>query len=326
MKFLGNKILGIALWVILVFGTTTGCSLRDDYSDCPINVSFEFVYTLNPESKDFFIDQIDYLSLLIYDNNGVLVEQKNFSSVAPSSNVMAAPNATRATLESGNRTSLFLKPGEYTVVAWANHNSNDYFITNVHDMSLMRLELHSSASGIVDSAPSSLFNGMAKLNVKIQKSQNKVVALTKNTNEIRVVINQKGGSNVSLSDYSVSITSKNSTYRYDNSIVGEKLIQYIPQYSLPSLTSVQADFNIMRLFPGDDTRIIIASKDGTEIYSESLTDKIMQDPNISTQEDFDRHDRYTLVYEVELDSAGGVVGVEFIQINDWDVLGSGVGI
>ena len=70
----------------------------------------------------------------------------------------------------------------------------------------------------------------------------------------------------------------------------------------------------MRLFNGDDMRIVIRWND-TIIYDESLTDAVLQVPHTlySDNEYLDREDDYILKYKIITHS------LTLISINDWVV-------
>lgn len=305
-KVIGTSVIS-ACWALMLL--LSGC-IKDDYANCPMAVNLRFVYTLNMDNAERFAEQVTHTDLFIYDESGILygTQRVETSSMTP-----AAPE--------GMATSLRLLPGKYTIVAWSNLNATDYDVLTQSNLAHMQVQLKQTAT--VTKQQSSLFHGMTSIEVKERYSVNSVVEMTKDVNDIHIILYSDSGDS-DFSQYTVEITGSNGLYNYDNTQAASSLLHYMPLsgYQAVNCTTpegkdakgIQTDHRVMRLFNGDDMRIVIRWND-TIIYDESLTDAVLQVPHTlySDNEYLDREDDYILKYKIITHS------LTLISINDWVV-------
>lgn len=293
--------------------------MKDNRSECPVDLTFRFEYTLNKWNADLFTDQAESIDIYIYTSGGSFVK---------------AVRASRAdgTLGNDNRVKVNLTQGEYIAIAWANVQSDDYDCHYQGPLSEKQVVL-ATRGGYVNNQLTPLMHGSVKLtaemNIMGQTQPEVVFSMTKNTNQVTVLLNVTGNQvPLTINDFTVSAWSSNGAYNYDNSFADSDPLQYIESCQVPDNSTYQSDFHVLRLVPGDDSRLLIESPHATSgnsisfPYNVSLTEEILRHPSYNTVEDLDREDEFTLTYAVDISPAGDY-GLSLIQINDWIVIDQG---
>lgn len=299
-----------AIIMILIAILLPSC-IGDNMDDCPDESSLRFEYMLNEDYRDLFRSQVTHLDLLVYNAQG---------------DYLTTHTILQNQLKDGNSFPLdMLQAGTYTFVAWGNTTGSLYtkhYPSRIEDM---YVKLNLTSDGQADPLHGSLFHGITKMTIDPAAQASQTMYLTKNTHLLHIILEETGNNQPSrLGDYSVEISGSNGTYNYQNQTTGTDLLHYKSRYSLTGTNTIQVDFTLLRLLVGDDLRIQIKAADGTVIYNELLTAKIMQSPNYLTDEDLDRTDEYILKYNIQ--KAPGGWTVSLIKINEWDVIEQGGGI
>lgn len=296
---------------MLLFLALTSC-IDDSTDGCPAGLSLRFEYTLNESNEDLFAEDVTHLDLYLYDKDGYYVKSYKL---------------LQSELKNGNTFPLSLPAGSYTFVTWANMPDGAYQCTSGPKIEDMRIKLNVSTSDEADPAPHSLFHGMASITVGKTINNQQTISLTQNTKLLHILLKETGGNMnpLKIGDYTISITSSNGAYSYDNSVVGGDLLSYKPSYSLIDEHTLKSDYTLLRLYAGDDTRIQIKNAQGKVIYDESLTTKIMESPAFTCDEDFDRCQELTLKYVITTNDPPIESGptISLTMINDWVVTNQG---
>ena len=306
----------------------TGC-IGDDMSDCfPDKLNLRFVYDYNKDFRDKFNAQVETLDLFIYDKE--------------SNELLDSVHVKKADLAAGNIHALQNLPAAnaYMVVVWGNLNPEFYDCQGHSVYSGMKVELRSNALGLVAKRQGSLFHG--KIEFEAGTTGEIVVSLVKDTNDIHLIIKDEDDNGGRAATYAAAqgqftaqITADNGAYKYDNTpIAGYKQIYQVATTILdsgnPSLS--KADLTVMRLFVGDDSKITIqdtkfsipiTDDKGNPIKNMSLTELLMKDENINSNEMLDRYDDYTLYFETKV--LKGAVVMALVRINDWTLIYMGGG-
>lgn len=294
---------------MLLFLALTSC-IDDSTDGCPAGLSLRFEYTLNESNEDLFADQVTHLDLDLYDKDGYYVKSYKL---------------LQSELKNGNTFPLSLPTGSYTFVTWANMPDGAYQYTSGPKLEDMRVKLNVSPSDEAAPAYLSLFHGITSIEVGKTINNQQTISLTQNTILLHILLKEIGGNMnpLKIGDYTISITSSNGTYRYDNSVVGDERLSYKPSYSLvDDGYTLKIDFTLLRLYAGDDTHIQIKDAQGKVFYNESLTTKIMESPAFTSNEDFDRCQELTLKYVVTIKESDSVES-RLTMINDWVVTNQG---
>lgn len=290
----------------------TGC-LMNDNENCPVSVNLRFVYTLNPEYVDEFADEVLHTDLLVYDGEGKLFLAKRFQLSEMTSSLLG-----------GRSVKLALPVGKYTVIAWGNFEPTDYTLLSTSTLAAMQISLMSDNAGNVTRLQSPLFHGMTTVEVADDYQETeKLVEMIKDVHDINVILYANAPVLHNWSGYTFEIKGSNGTYRNDNTKEVSSTLTYTPiQPSTPwqegDKVGIKASIRTMRLFQGDDLRILI-KRDGVVRYEAPLTSLLLQHPTYTTNEDLDRYDEYELRFLI--DST-----ISLISVNDWNVVVENGGI
>lgn len=297
------KKLEILIYSFLLFFMATSC-LHDDLSDCHEQVWLKMSYMLNADYIDKFSQSVEEVTVLIYDR------EDQFFKIE---------EAKVSDLLNKNSMPLHLPAGEYTAVVWGNALADDYEITGTESLSTLRLKLLTQGNQPLHTELAELFHGIVTFEVTTEKGQEITVDVVKNTNHVRIVLEGIYDTRTAPgSDYTVRITGSNGVYGYDNNKEPDQsALQYLPGYNQQSQSlSVWADFTVLRLMRDDDMRIQVSENGSSKIY-ELLTERLFRSAYVTTDEDLDRYDNFTLTYTFyeELDE----FYLTSLKVEDWEM-------
>lgn len=336
---------------LFLFGTltvlSTSCdTVYDEEADCRSLYRVNFVYDLNLKWANAFPSEVHSVNLYIFDENGIFVRE--FSE---SGDRLSAPGFC---FEFDNET---IKPGKYTLLAWCcNDNTRDSSVydipspepgvTSIEDMTCyLNTYSDNRFHEYSKSQLPFLYHGLAE--VEFPDSQQGLtydytLYLTKDTNHIRIVLQELSGEDIDASQFEMKIEAANGRLAYDNQLLPiNPTIAYLPW----SLTSdimavgdngslvynygVIGDLSTLRMMASmqEEFFLTITKKDtGEEIianipviqYALLAKDYYEQayGHRMSDQEFLDREDEYVMTFFIYngkwLDSS--------ILINSWRVV------
>ncbi len=342
---------------LLPAAVAAGCMLvscdsviYDDEGDCSVDYRLEFRYDRNMKWADAFAQEVESVNLYAFDKDGLLVWEQSESGDA-----LAGDDYSMK---------LDLPAGDYTLVAWCGLDGGDgdrsFSVPQVKvgetrigelQCSLNRLRDASGAYSVGPLRP--LFHGLLEVSLPDDNdggSYTYTMDLTKDTNHVRVILQQLSGKAVDVDDFTFRIEEENGLMDYDNSLLPDELITYrayhtgsgtaglgIDDYpevdgrrsaarpSSREITSVSvaiADLSIARLVEGRKTYLIIDSADGRRVARVPLTDYalLLKDGygrEMTDQDYLDRQDEYSLTFF--LDDSEEWIGTSII-INSWKVV------
>ena len=196
--------------------------IYEDLDPCPHGVSLRFIYDYNLEFANAFPNQVDCLTLFIYDEEGNYVDRRI---------------VTGTELQNEDyRMQLDLKKGTYRFVAYGGLACKEKTFSLLQEPAIgsnytdLRVEadwrrvesvlpekrkLHDMFWGELTLATSDLY-------------QNGVVKMMKNTNNIRIVLQQMNGEPVDDKDYEFEITDDNTLFSYNNDLLSNGPVTYTP--------------------------------------------------------------------------------------------------
>lgn len=207
--------------LILMMGLS--CStIFTSQEDCPKGVALRFIYDYNMEYANAFHSKVHCVSVYIFDEAG-----NHVTTVAETSDILR---------QESYRMPLVLDPGNYTLLAYGglacpdrsfditNYGSkasgshiNDMYVNLQHDDFVSDESLHN------------LFYGAAALEIShVDEFIEKDVYMMKNTNNIRLVLQQANGKSLEADDFIFRITDDNSCMDKENAIVSKGLVTYKP--------------------------------------------------------------------------------------------------
>lgn len=298
------------LGLLLSAGCLTGC-IKDDLSDCPINVDPEpepepepepttgtfrlaLTYTMHNTQEngtyvDLFNDQVHKVDVFVFDESGRFIQQIT-EEAAP----QFAENYTKE---------IELPGGDYQFVVWGNHYEDETVhnygdITTLLEEGRMTLLQTLSSSTDIGMLTDSLFHGCTPQTVTVENGKDQVVPidLMKNRNDVRVVVRwrEKGMTEgycqhtEHAQSITATLTDNNAVHDFLNNIVDKQEVTYQPGrfpewynpffhgerdiYPTERKNVYVADFSELRLMKDNaDSRLVIRNAKGTVVYDHALT-------------------------------------------------------
>lgn len=313
--------------IAAISGLASCSIINDDLDPCPQGVELRFVYDYNMEFANAFPSQVDCLTLFVYDAQGKLVETKTETS-----SVLADENY---------RMTLDLPAATYHFVAYggmACDKPTFHFVDQpTVGSSLQQLEVSMNADCIdadpgVDLHP--LFFGDLDLTIdpKALTYTPATLYMMKDTNDIRILLQNVNGTPVDPDDFVFTITDNNTLLNWDNDVVPTQSgITYYPwitgQGTIGETTDDQkavlayAEFSTSRLIDGSGALLVIRkAQTQEEVLSIPLINyllmlKSLHFEKMKAQEFLDRESRWNMIFFLQegrwLDT--------HIVINDWEV-------
>lgn len=316
MKYWKYNRLKVAL-LLLLTGVFSGC-VSDDTSGCIGQAYLHFEYTHNASLKNLLTEQVEYVNLFFYDEQGNL-------------------NTSRCVhiqdLDANGGIRLEVPPGDYTLIAWGNNDENKFELRDVSTLNGLRLSLLEDRDGYASNIPT-LFYGGALFSASATYPVENRLSLIKNTNHIRFVLVDVTPvvSRVPIqpaiqgTDFRVRLLGCNWLYNYENNLDaaarGHKM-EYKPANCINTDNQPQTEFDILRMFSDNSCQLEFVIEDvrypnAEPIKRKWLTSKILETiPDVKNDSDLDRYDEY--VIRVELRQYNQTWVVVRMFINDWEI-------
>lgn len=328
-----NPVIRLGLFCLSLMMGFNSCSLVwMDQEDCPQGLSLKFVYDYNMMHTDAFNTKVHCASVLLFDQDGNYLQTIHETS--------------DAIKDKDYRMNLELEPGDYTLVAYGGYPCEDrsFNITSFETKSpnhisglYARMEHYDFVS---QDAKHDFFHGTHSFTVTENKVSQETVSLVKNTNNIRIVLQQLNGSEMSHKDFSFSITDDNSLMDHTNKVVSAGTVSYLPYSSGDAVVgtaedgetpihTVFAEFSTSRLTTGTSPKLVIRSiqKDKDVINIPLNTYLLMlkseQYKDMSNQEYLDRESDWSIVFFLD---PGHRWITTHIVVNDWVVRLEDIGL
>lgn len=324
-----NAVFGAALMAAPAAALSSCDNFNEDLEPCPQGVELRFVYDYNMEFANAFPSQVECLTVFVHDRDG-----KCISSHTETSPVLRDEN-WRMTLD--------LPAGEYSFVVYggtacdnASFSHTDRPVAGSH-ITQHGVQLK---PGLLTSPQGNplhpLFYGRLE-NVSVSDEDTHRVAATvymlKDTNNIRILLQNVDGTPVAASDYIFTITDNNTVLNWKNEIV----IQSDPAVYYPwkkgdihadsnqlaqGGIAAYAEFDTSRLTPGRSATLsVIRAADGSNVLSIPLINYLLMlksehFANMGNQEYLDRESRWNMIFFIGPDTTWIKTS---IIINDWVV-------
>ncbi len=331
------------VWSLLL-AAVVGCAavscdsaIYDYQGDCSVTYRVAFRYDRNMKWADAFAQEVESVHLYAFGPDGLLAGVQSESGEA----LKAA----------GYTMPLDLPAGDYRLVAWcglepAGDRARAFAVpevrvgeTRIGEL-LCRLDRQHDADGRAFSRTklNPLFHGMRDVSLPVNDDGGEytyTMELTKDTNHVRIILQHLSGQKVDPADFTFRIEEENGLMNYDNSLLGDERIAYMPyhtgsgtaglgidDYPEPgrhalgaaeravspaeprAITSVSvaiADLSVARLVTGRPTNLIVETLDGQVVARIPLTDYALllkegYDREMTDQEYLDRQDEYALTF------------------------------
>ena len=339
------KKLGSALMAALIAGFAfTSCSTIFDYEgDCSYTYHVKFEYTKNILSAEAFAGNVTYVSLYAFDaETGVLV----FTDTESGDALKARDYMMQLDLEQGT----------YDLLAWCGSAvaDNKVIVPEVEigkttieevDCVIDRMMGSGHTSCLVDDM-GQLYHGKERVTLTDDEGKHiEVLSLTKNTNNIQVILQHLSGEAVDPAQFQISIHDNNGSMNYDNTLNGVDSLTYHPwyvaaveggvstetdiKYHAPlatradKATAAIAEMTIGRLYVENDPILHIYNVDTKKtvlkipLKDYALMIKGHYNGSMTDQDFLDREDKFSLTFF--LDELGNWVSATVI-INSWHLV------
>lgn len=317
---------------LLAAVSLASCSvIFDGEGDCSYRYGVHFVYDRNIKFADAFTQEVKAVTVYAFNEQGKFV-----SSFKSEVEALAKENYILP---------LDLAPGTYDFVAWCTWDKSDQVETlpfQVADLTpgqstlteLTAMLARESATVSKDIDP--LFHGyVQKVALTTEEGLHLVqMPLQKNTNSIRVVLQQLNGDPMEPEKFSFCITSANGYMNYDNSLLPDETLTYSAWHlSLGSasmettggtvdVVTAVAELTSARLMKEDKPVLTILNDRGDTVVSIPLVDYLLMvkgyyGRDLEDQEYLDRQDEYSLTFFLDQSYTWDKT---HILINNWAVV------
>lgn len=314
--------------------------LDEEDVDCSVEYKVKFKYDYNMKYADAFAREVGTVTLYAFDDNGRLVYQKTEEG-----DVLA---------EDGYAMSVELEPGDYHLITWAGLDDEASFsvplvVAGQSSMDELRCKMDrlytradADGTAVVTSKLSSLWHGEVARHTftsRAASTQVVTVPLVKNTNTIRIILQQMDGLRVNVENFEFTITDENGLMNYDNSLLEDETLTYYPYYTAQGTTETGsratngeqgdddeisvaiAQITVGRLVVENNPRLTIVNKETDEtVLSIPLVKYLLlteaEGHDMGAQEYLDRQDEYNMTFF--LDQNMKWINTSII-INDWIV-------
>lgn len=307
--------------------------------DCSVNYLVDFSYDMNMKHADAFASETGTVHLYAFNQDGTLVWQKSETG--------------EHLTEEDYAMTLDLLPGKYDIIAWSvcDIASECFIIPPAKSYSFSKEDLicelsrkkDSDGNSCSDRHLGSLLYGCIE-DLEIGQTEGTYVSrmhMTKNTNEVRILLQNLSGKAMDKDKFRFSIVESNGVMAHDNSLLPCEDIYYREwrkesvtigdedrnQDAVTSVSAVVAELTLGRLMADRKTRLIVTDDKGKTVISIPLVDYALlvkgYYDNMSDQEYLDRQDEYELVFFLDEDMDWMSA---YVMINSWKVVLSDVGL
>lgn len=279
------------------------CDYIHDDTIAPCEYTLRFVYDYNMKFADAFQNEVTKAALFICDQDGNFLQRRDIEG----------------TELKANNVVMDLEPGTYQLLTWAGLDDDSYewpeLTPGTSTIEEIRVRTRRGADATQPNELEPLWHALDTLVITGDHHEEKEISLHKNTNKLRVVLQDTEGYSMRADDFTFEIVADNGYMDYDNTLLDDPAITYTPYYkeNLPVAEGdsingrpansyvVAAELNTMRLMDGENYRLIVRH-DGWEddVLNVNLNNYLlytqMEGHNISAQEYLDRQDEYSIVF------------------------------
>lgn len=321
--------------------SASSCYTIWDNEDCGTIYQVRFKYDYNMAFADAFASQVHSVTLYAFDEEGKLVSMQQQQG---------------ETLSNGDfKMSLDVAPGNYQLVAWAGTEGNDKIsipeltegVSTIDELTCrINRTGHTVLGEQVDSVGllNPFWHGTARIGIggaepvsrNTWNYEDVTVPLVKNSNTLRIILQQMSGEGLDKDDFVFSVTDSNGLMIHDNSLNTEDgELTYLPYYKASGSTDISeeegtgkklnlviAEMSMGRLMADHKPLLIVRRADtGKVVFSIPIIKymdmcRTVAQYDMPLQEFLDREDTYVMTFF--LDANQSWINTQII-INDWIV-------
>lgn len=322
--------------LVLCAMALTSCddSFFNGEGDCDPHYRVKFRYDYNMKYADAFAHEVNTVTLYLLDANGNIVYENTESGAA-----LAADDYAMT---------VDIEPGTYNMLVWcgtADKQSFEAPQAAKKEQLTRKLKRKQASDGkaIVDTDIDRLFHGYVAGQVfeRGEGMHTYTVPLVKDTNNVRVVLQQLSGEPVDKDNFDFTITDDNGFMNWDNKLMSDATLNYKAWRKdvgsadietgdgASSFGACLAEFTISRLVTSHNPRLTVTNnRTGEIVFSIPLKDyclmvKGFYNRDMADQEYLDRQDEYNMVFFLD----DGMRWISsYIYINSWKVVLQNSGI
>lgn len=308
-----------------------------DYGDCAVEYRVRFKYDYNMKYADAFANEVKMVTLYAFDENGKFVYQR-----MEEGDMLA---------RGGYSMKVEVEPGDYHLVTWAGLVDKSFAVpilipgeSTIDELTAKMNRIVETTTrngetvGMVKEKLSSLWHS-ERMQTFTRAGQEEIITLplVKNTNSIRIVLQQMQGLQVDATKFEFSITDDNGWMNYDNSLLDDSMLEYLPYYkeqgttqqkqsdgttrAVTQISVAVAQITTGRLVAGQHPYLHITNKEtGEEVLTIPLIDYLLltqqEGYDMEPQEYLDRQDEYSMTFF--LDENMNWLNTQII-INGWTI-------
>ena len=311
--------------------------LAEEEVDCSVTYRVKFKYDYNMKYADAFANEVSSVTLYAFDDNGKLAFQKTEEG-----EILKSPDYHMV---------LDVDPGNYRLITWAGRLDEEASFTvplmTVGQSTIEELKCYmeraytraADGSAYIDTELTGLWHGeVQKHNFPSRAAmvETVTVPLVKNTNKIRIILQQMDGVSIDVENFEFTITDDNGYMNYDNMLLEDEMLTYYPYFHADGSTAfgddiqVEEDDNISvaiaqltvgRLVEAQNPRLTITNREnGEEVLSIPIIKYLLlteaEGHDMTNQEYLDRQDEYHMTFF--LDENMTWINTQIV-INDWIV-------
>lgn len=343
-KHLKNALIGTALVAVSIPALISCDVIYQDLEPCPQGIDLRFVYDYNMEFANAFPSQVDCLSLLVYDAEGNYITTETVTD-----RTMLGDENWRMRLE--------LPEGRYTFIAYGglacDDSSFSFTEPPVYGSPLSSLGVDLKSSMLTSPLGKNLhplFYGKGEFEIDSKSTEYKkgTIEMMKDTNNLRILLQNTDGSPVNPDDFTFVITDNNTSFGWNNELLPAPMITYNPwvigtadtsgedpeyisradddatgEEGITPVNLAYAEFSTSRFKKDSSARLIIRRNDNNQtVLSIPLVNYLLllrseHFASMTPQEFLDRESRWNVIFF--LDSATGGWYEVSIVINGWIV-------
>ena len=198
-----------------------GCDsvIYDGEGDCSVNYRVKFRYDMNLKFADAFASEVESVTLYLLDGDGKVVWQRT--------------EAGEALAKEDYAMIVDVAPGTYDLLAWCGSTDKGSFqipesLSGRELTCTLRRETDSDGTAHVREDLDRLYHGYLPDQTfgDTEGTYTYVVPLVKNTNNVRVVLQQTSGEKIDEKRFSFRITAENGRMDWDNELLPDEPITY----------------------------------------------------------------------------------------------------
>lgn len=317
----------------------TGCGwVKEDIPACPAQLRLKFVYDYNMKYADAFHHEVKSIDVWAFDSRSGAPVWKGEARADE------LPDEAGYTMETP------LDAGSYDFVAWCGlSDESPMKLAGYTPSSKEDLKVALQTAGEGEAAESSveipgLYHGAVSHTYTPDPQQPSLaevtVPLTKDTNAIRVLLQNIDGTEINRDDFTVTLTGANSLLDHDNSVMAGPTVTYSPWMtsygvigtdsragdipeSITTVATLMNEFSTSRLIAGAPSTLTVRrNSDGADVVRIPLIDYLLlikgHYGNMGDQEYLDRQDDYSILFFLDHGKNWYVAGG--IYINSWAVV------